>query len=176
MEWQVCTENWRFLVCEDGRVVNVLSGHEATHIYSGSGSLKSKPRVLLWDPEARKSTTYFVSRLVALAFLPNPGGLPNVIHLDGDLSNNHVSNLKWANAIDTMNEPHIHRKCLLKHPRGEQHPRARGVICLETGQHWQTQREAARYFGVRHITSYIYRGIRLFGKWTLRTLPRRSES
>lgn len=42
--------------------------------------------------------TYYVSRLVALAFLPEPTEDQRyVIHHDGDSSNDHYENLAWAN-------------------------------------------------------------------------------
>ena len=45
-----------------------------------------------------------VSRLVAGAFIPNPEGKPFVDHIDGDIHNNHVSNLRWAtNQENQMN-------------------------------------------------------------------------
>lgn len=37
-----------------------------------------------------------VHRLVALAFIPNPENKPCVDHIDRDVSNNDVSNLRWA--------------------------------------------------------------------------------
>ncbi len=37
-----------------------------------------------------------VHRLVAMAFIPNPEGLPVVHHKDGVRHNNHVSNLTWC--------------------------------------------------------------------------------
>lgn len=38
----------------------------------------------------------YAHRLVALAWLPNPDNLPVVHHKDGDILNNHYSNLEWC--------------------------------------------------------------------------------
>lgn len=40
----------------------------------------------------------YVHRLVAAAFLPNPDGLLQVDHIDGDRTNNQVGNLRWVTA------------------------------------------------------------------------------
>ena len=37
-----------------------------------------------------------IHRLVACAFIPNPGNLPIVHHIDGNPQNNAVSNLLWC--------------------------------------------------------------------------------
>jgi hypothetical protein len=37
-----------------------------------------------------------IAKAVAYAFLPNPDNLTEVIHIDGNKSNNHVSNLRWV--------------------------------------------------------------------------------
>jgi hypothetical protein len=45
-----------------------------------------------------------VHRLVAMAFIPNPHGLPEVNHIDCDKTNNRVTNLEWT----SRNGNHAH--------------------------------------------------------------------
>jgi hypothetical protein len=42
-----------------------------------------------------------VSRLVAMAFIPNPTNLPIVDHIDRNRTNNVVTNLRWVNHTES---------------------------------------------------------------------------
>lgn len=47
-----------------------------------------------------KRKSYYVHRLVAQHYLPNPNNLPCVCHKDDNPANNHVSNLFWGTYSD----------------------------------------------------------------------------
>ena len=46
---------------------------------------------------------FFVHRLVALQFIDNPNNLQIVDHIDRDINNNNISNLRW---VDTFGSSH----------------------------------------------------------------------
>lgn len=48
---------------------------------------------------------FYVHRIVAEVFLGNPKNKPEVDHIDGNPSNNAVSNLRWATTIENRNNP-----------------------------------------------------------------------
>ena len=63
-------------------------------------------RIVLRNSSGVHST--YVSRLVAIAYIPNPNNLPVVMHLDDIGTHNHVDNLKWGthkeNTWDSINK------------------------------------------------------------------------
>jgi len=58
-----------------------------------------------------KARSIHVHRLVALAWIPNPHGLPQVNHLNGVKSANAAENLEWCTASE--NKLHAHRAGLV---------------------------------------------------------------
>ena len=46
--------------------------------------------------------TFQIHRLVAVAFIENPDDKPYVDHKDGNRSNNHVKNLRWATSSENQ--------------------------------------------------------------------------
>lgn len=53
---------------------------------------------------AQKNTTRTAHRLVAQAFIPNPKGLPLVLHGTNGKEDNSVQNLRWGTARDNMRD------------------------------------------------------------------------
>lgn len=50
-----------------------------------------------------KSKAYYIHRLVAMAYLPNPKqGQKEVDHIDNDVTNNKVSNLRWVSPKENV--------------------------------------------------------------------------
>lgn len=83
------------------RKINTGRG-EGHHYWTKEGELKTHPNnrsgyyFCTLQKKGTKVKSFYIHRLVAEAFIPNPDNLPNVKHKDGDKSNNCVDNLLWA--------------------------------------------------------------------------------
>ena len=55
----------------------------------------------LWKNGSKKN--YFLHRIVAMAFLPNPDNLPCINHKDENPQNNRVENLEWCTVAYNLN-------------------------------------------------------------------------
>lgn len=95
-----------------------------------------------------------VHRLVMMAFAPNPDPALVVNHIDGDPSNNHISNLEWV----TQKENAMHARDVLRRSYGAKV--STPVIAFPEGDNstsfwFRSAMEAGRY-GVPTHPSNIY--------------------
>ena len=95
----------------------------------------------------------YLHRLLAMAFLPKPDNLSEVMHLDGDKLNNTISNLCWGSHLDNLSSNNWH------HNKGENCGTSkltwlivRAIRKLIKRKCPVTQTRLAEYFGVQQST------------------------
>ena len=102
----------KYIICTNGDIISKYNGRPLAY----HADKKGYCRVHL-----KGVGTMLVHRLVAIEFIPNPDNLPQVNHLDGNKSNNHVGNLEWTTG--KKNVEHSVATGLIK--RGDQRPNAK---------------------------------------------------
>lgn len=88
----------RYMISNYGRVKSFI-GHEK--ILTPRINTKGYYSVQL--SKNKKAKSFLIHRLVAIAFIDNPKGLPYINHKDEDRTNNHVSNLEWCDEKYNLN-------------------------------------------------------------------------
>ncbi|WP_353990062.1 HNH endonuclease [Pediococcus argentinicus] len=118
-------------------------------------------RIELWKNGKHK--TYLVSRLVALAFNPNPENKPCINHLDGNTFNNKPSNLEWCTYRE--NQMHAFRTGLNKSPN----PITLVSAFDNTRHSFISMAEASRWLGMNEhlISSLLSRGMTNYGEYKI---------
>ena len=123
-------------------------GYEGLYEVSSHGNVRSIKRDIILKLVKNKKTGYLnvtlckdgkakcfrIHRLVAIAFIPNPDNKETVNHIDEDKTNNHVCNLEW----NTHKENTRHSKC-------------KKVLCIETGEVYDSIGDAERETGAKNI-------------------------
>lgn len=161
-EWKEYPPNTDYLVSTTGRV---------------QGWYKNKSRRRELKPDMGNAGYYSchilidgrrvnkpVHRIVAETFLPNPEGLPDVDHIDGNKTNNNVDNLRWMTHSENC-----------KRVKGRKIPEGRPVVSIDKGKNIKYHKslmDAARWIFdddktseyLRNACSNIRQGIQTNGE------------
>lgn len=137
-----------YSVSPDGKIYNDNTGRLKVPAIS-----KGYYKVDLYKDGKRE--TKRIHRLVAESFIPNPNGLPEINHKDGNRLNNSIDNLEWVNRSQNM--IHAYSTGLTKpHPSygmlGKKNPnggsKGKPIICVETNEYFKNAAEAERRLGI----------------------------
>ena len=152
------------LVSDLGRVKSLLRDGR---ILKATPDAKGYLRLRVTINGVKKS--YKVHRLVAMAFIDNPDGKPQVNHINGDKADNRACNLEWV----TNKENIVHARktglfdAVIEGARAENDLRKRPVIATDivTGEtvEFDSVADAERAVGSRHITD-VLKGKRCMAK------------
>lgn len=167
--WKTIKEFEGYAVSDSGLVMNTITGKVLKPKRAGKGY----QQVCLPGGSYR-----YIHRLVALAFIANESGLPQVNHLDGNKANNAAANLEWCSA--THNMRHAYGTGLLdasacKNPRrGAQHHASRPIrMESETGHiriTFASIREASKEMGIDFSTIHgaVHGKFKQAGGWVFK--------
>jgi hypothetical protein len=93
--WKTVSVNPKYEVNEAGEVRH----RERKQILRGKIDRYGYRVITMSSGDRKKPQCVTAHRLVAMAFIPNPDGLPSVNHKDEDKLNNSVENLEWCSTL-----------------------------------------------------------------------------
>lgn len=91
----------RYQVSNLGRVKSIYRNGKSRVLSPNVNCRRGYLSVNLYDNAREKR--YYVHRLVATAFIPNPERFPQVNHKDENKANNNVANLEWCSNLYNHN-------------------------------------------------------------------------
>ena len=133
-QWKKVHGFERYSVSEKGQVRNDEKGALVKPMNSTSGYL------YVHLVKNRKKYTQYIHRLVGQAFISNPNELPQIDHIDGNKTNNCLSNLRWV----TVSQNYL---AYGNEARSENRKRAVKAVCTDGREmKFASRTEAAEYF------------------------------
>lgn len=91
-QWKNIKNFNNYRVSEYGDVVKIINDTDTNKLYA----LKPNEANEVCLRASNKTKRVQIAKLVAQHFIPNPNGFKSVIHKDGNLLNNHYTNLEWT--------------------------------------------------------------------------------
>lgn len=98
----------KYAITEDGRVFSYPRQGSSTHGLWKAACIDRNG----YKTIGLMGKSYYIARLVAKTFIPNPENKAQVNHIDGDTLNNNVSNLEWNTPSENI--LHAYRTGLAK--------------------------------------------------------------
>lgn len=131
-----------YLVSNYSRVLSIKYAKHVLLSPSKIGKNDRYKKVGLFNTNGKR-TKYGIHKISATAFIPNPGNLPEVNHMDDDRENNHISNFEWTTHRENVNHGKI--------TRGK-NSKFVGVTKNCNGKRWR----ARIYLNKKHIFIGVY--------------------
>ena len=149
--WKTIIEYPNYEVSSEGRVRNTKTGRVLRPCTNKDGYQRVGLRL------NGGQNRILIHRLVAHSFIPNLENKPQVNHINGIKTDNRVENLEWS--TNSENQKHAYKNRLKSYYGGSLKQKTR---CIETGQIFESQSQASRYFGCSPVS--IYQSIHTGGK------------
>jgi hypothetical protein len=152
----VTEEEWRPVAGAPGYEVSDR-GRVKSHKRGGPRLMRPAPNAGGYLLTSLNGKSYYIHRLVALAFLGEPAPGLEVRHLNGDPGDSRLENLAWGTHQENMRDRKDHGRdpqlskthCPQRHPYDEANTRVymgqgrRARVCRACARNWQAEYRAA---------------------------------
>ena len=141
----------RYQVSNYGRVRSLQYYRNVGYIHVMGLTVKKTKYVQISLRQDGEITTFSVHRLVANAFIPKVEGKEHINHIDENPLNNHVSNLEWCTPEENVNHGTRNERAskkLKEVAKNRSFNVSKPVICIETGEEFESTNDAARKTGL----------------------------
>lgn len=162
MEIKQITGFTNYYIGNDGFVYKMCGKNRGLKKLKGAKQSQGYLQIALYK-KGKVVERHLIHRLVAQYFIPNPENKPNVDHIDTDILNNSVDNLRWVSPKENSNN-----SLSLEHVKKSQRKIAeKHIICNKEGVEikFDNQYIAEQFFGCKreHLMKAMKRGETFYG-------------